>query len=168
MLSLLQSGSRNGAYPVYTGFWIDWSRGKVLGSTLTLTREDANLFIAFVAFFLTVVTTQLWSIACFAFHSSFSTQNPRDMLHHQRQAILRNNGAPAGTALTLIRLAWAWHRGEGVARRVVPLLVCTLILAIGFAAAAGFSSRIALGNTVLLRAHNCSHTYVRSSAPYVK
>ncbi|KAI0521637.1 hypothetical protein F5B22DRAFT_545558 [Xylaria bambusicola] len=155
MVNLPQSGSTYGAYPVYTGFWTDWSRGKVLGSTLTLTREDANLLIAFVAFFLTVVTAQLWSIACFASHSFLSTQDPRDMLHHQRQAILRNNGAPAGTALTLIRLAWAWRRGSGVVRRVVPLFACTIVLAIGFAAAAGFSSRIALGNTVLLSPRNC-------------
>ncbi|KAJ3576404.1 hypothetical protein NPX13_g3710 [Xylaria arbuscula] len=152
MLSLLQSGSRDGSYPVYTGFWIDWSRGKVIGSTLTLMRDDANLFIAFVAFFLTVVTAKLWSIACFAFHSFFSTQDPRDMLHHQRQALLRNNGAPAGMALTLLlRLAWVWRQNGGGIRRVVPLSACTVLLAIGFAAAAGFSSRIALGDTVLLR-----------------
>ncbi|KAI1359235.1 hypothetical protein F5Y08DRAFT_349862 [Xylaria arbuscula] len=156
MLSLLQSGSRDGSYPVYTGFWIDWSRGKVIGSTLTLTRDDANLFIAFVAFFLTVVTTQLWSVACFAFHSFFSAQDPRDMLHHQRQALLRNNGARAGMALTLVRLAWVWRQNGGGIRRVVPLLACTVLLAIGFAAAAGFSSRIALGDTVLLRGGNCA------------
>ncbi|GAP83325.1 hypothetical protein SAMD00023353_0203250 [Rosellinia necatrix] len=155
MVNLPQSGSMGETYPVYTGFWTDWSRGKVLGSTLTLTRNDANLLIAFVAFFLTVVTAQLWSIACFACHAFFSTKNPRDMLHHQRQAILRNNGAPAGTAITLIQLAWAWRHTPGVARRVTPLLACTVLLAIGFAAAAGFSSRVALGNTVLLRPRNC-------------
>jgi hypothetical protein len=155
MLNHVETGSTDGGYPVYTGFWTDWSRGKVLGSTLTLTRTDANLFIAFVAFFLTVVTTQLWSIACFASHSFFSTQDPRDMLHHQRQAILRNNGAPAGTAITLIRLAWTWRRSSGVFRRVIPLLACTVLLAISFATAAGFSSRIAVNNTVLLKPSNC-------------
>ncbi|KAJ8124562.1 hypothetical protein O1611_g9078 [Lasiodiplodia mahajangana] len=155
MLDQAVTGSTDDAYPVYTGFWTDWSRGKVLGSTLTLTRGDANLFIAFVAFFLTVVTAQLWSIACFASHSFFSTQDPRDMLHHQRQAILRNNGAPASTAVTLIRLAWAWRRSSSVVRRVIPLLACTVLLAVGFATAAGFSSRIAVGNTVLLKPRNC-------------
>ncbi|KAJ2986767.1 hypothetical protein NUW58_g4872 [Xylaria curta] len=125
----------------------------VLGETW---RTDANLLIAFVAFFLTVVTAQLWSIACFASHAFFSTQSPRDMLHYQRQAILRNNGAPAGTAITLIRLAWAWRRSSGVVGRVTPLLACTVLLAIGFAAAAGFSSRIAQSTVVLLRPRNCS------------
>ncbi|KAI0551693.1 hypothetical protein F4679DRAFT_593131 [Xylaria curta] len=156
MVTLPQSGSTDEvSYPVYTGFWTDWSRGKVLGLTLTLTRGDANLLIAFVAFFLTVVTAQLWSIACFASHAFFSTQSPRDMLHHQRQAIIRNNGTPAGTAITLIRLALAWRCSPGVVRRVAPLLTCTVLLAIGFAAAAGFSSRIALDNTVLLRPRSC-------------
>jgi len=37
---------------VYTGVWTNWSRGKVNGSTITLTRNDANLLIAFLAFFI--------------------------------------------------------------------------------------------------------------------
>ncbi len=44
------------AFPqrVYTGVWTNWSRGKMMGSTLTLTRTDANVFIAFLAFFVTL------------------------------------------------------------------------------------------------------------------
>jgi hypothetical protein len=38
-------------YVVYLGKWTNWSRGPVFGATLTLSREDANLLIAFVAFF---------------------------------------------------------------------------------------------------------------------
>lgn len=34
-------------YPVHLGIWTNWSRGGVMGSTLTLTQPDANLLIAF-------------------------------------------------------------------------------------------------------------------------
>jgi hypothetical protein len=44
------------SYPVYLGTWINWSRGPVFGATLTLTRNDANLLIAFVAFFVAAGT----------------------------------------------------------------------------------------------------------------
>ncbi|KAK0614802.1 hypothetical protein DIS24_g11914 [Lasiodiplodia hormozganensis] len=42
-------------FDVYCGVWTNWSRGKVLGATLTLSREDGNLLIAFLAFFVTAV-----------------------------------------------------------------------------------------------------------------
>lgn len=144
-------------YPVYTGFWTNWSDGKVMGATLTLTRTDANLIIAFVAFFLTIITTRLWAIISFAFHALFSTPDPRDTLHHQRQVLLRNNGGPTGAAWALVRLAWRWRKGPRTMRRILPLLASTLLLAIGFTAAAGFSSRVSQGSEVLLVPQNCAY-----------
>ncbi|KAK3385247.1 hypothetical protein B0H63DRAFT_543504 [Podospora didyma] len=143
-------------YLVYTGFWTNWSHGKTLGATLTLSRSDANLLIAFVAFFLTIVTTHLWAIICFAFHCFFSTRSPRDTVHHQRQAVLRNNSGPIGTAWALLQLGWAWRWSKKTKSRVAPLLACSLLLAICFAAAAGFSSKISQGSEVLLSPGPCS------------
>jgi hypothetical protein len=37
--------------PVYLGVWTNWSRGQVMGSTLTLDRRNGSLLIAFLAFF---------------------------------------------------------------------------------------------------------------------
>ncbi|KAK3683339.1 hypothetical protein B0T22DRAFT_245517 [Podospora appendiculata] len=142
-------------YAVYTGIWTDWSYGKALGATLTLGRSDANLLIAFVAFFLTVVTSRLWAIACFVFHSCLSSRGPRDTVHHQRQAVLRNNSGPVSTAWTLVQLGWAWRKSEKTTRKVVPLLACSVLLAVGFTVAAGFSSRIGRNSEVLLASGNC-------------
>lgn len=142
-------------YPVYTGFWTNWSDGKVMGATLTLNRSDSNLLIAFVAFFLTIITTRLWAIISFIFHSSLSTSDPRGTLHHQRQILLRNNSGPAGTAWTLVQLAWQWRKHPRTIRRVLPLLVSTLLVSAGFAVAAGFSSRVARGSEVLLVPRGC-------------
>jgi hypothetical protein len=43
--------ARTAQYQVHTGFWTNWSRGTVYGPTLTLSRSDADIFIAFIAFF---------------------------------------------------------------------------------------------------------------------
>ena len=46
-------------YEVYLGAWTDWSRGRVLGATLTLSRGDGTLLIAFLAFYVAIVGTRL-------------------------------------------------------------------------------------------------------------
>ncbi|OTA99476.1 hypothetical protein M426DRAFT_255537 [Hypoxylon sp. CI-4A] len=141
-------------YPVYIGFWTNWSQGKVLGSSLTLTRSDGNLLISFIAFFLTIIVSHLWSIICFFLHLSLSSREPRGPLHHQRQAILRNNPGPSGTAWTLIQVAWIWRR-RGVIRKIIPLLLATSLVASGLAIATAFSARIATGSEVLISGSNC-------------
>lgn len=80
-------------FKVHLGVWTDWSRGRVLGSTLTLTRTQANLLIAFTASFVVFVGSRFWRIACLVLHQSYSSAQPRDALHHQRQAVLRNSGS---------------------------------------------------------------------------
>ncbi|ETS84639.1 hypothetical protein PFICI_02664 [Pestalotiopsis fici W106-1] len=146
-------------YSVYTGFWTNWTDGKVMGATLTLNRSNANLLIAFLAFFLTIVTTRLWAIISFIIHINLSSPDPRDALHHQRQALLRNNGGPMGASLSLIKLAWMWRKSTGTYRRVLPLLLGALLLALGFAVAAGFSSRVSRGSEVLLLPKSCALYY---------
>ncbi|KAI1759146.1 hypothetical protein GGR53DRAFT_527966 [Hypoxylon sp. FL1150] len=141
-------------YPVYTGVWTNWSSGRVLGATLTLTQENANLLIAFIALFAALVTGHLWRIVCFSIHGFLSTPKVQDALHHQRQVLLRNNAGAASSALTLIEIWWAWRKRVS-AWRVLPLFVCTLLLTVLFAFASGYSSRIAIGNEVLILGANC-------------
>ncbi|KAK4185483.1 hypothetical protein QBC35DRAFT_516876 [Podospora australis] len=154
----------NDTYQVHKGFWTNWSYGKELGSTLTLTRSDANLLIAFVAFFLTVITTHLWAILCFALHACFSTPDPRDTVHHQRQAVLRNNPGPVGTAWILVQMMWAWRKTNKTQPRLLSLLFCSVLLAAGFVVAAGFSSRVIRDSEVLLEPHHCKWTTIASES----
>ena len=49
------NSSNTDQYPVYLGVWTNWSRGKVYGLTLTLRRQEANLLVAFTAFFIAFV-----------------------------------------------------------------------------------------------------------------
>ncbi|KAK8137944.1 hypothetical protein PG984_001324 [Apiospora sp. TS-2023a] len=148
--------SSSAPYPVYVGFWTNWSQGSMFGATLTLTQSNANLLIAFVAFLVTVSTANLWGIICFAAHHLYSTNNPRDTIHHQRQAILRNNAGPFGSFNMLVQLAWAWRKSKKRSlRRLVPLLVCIVVLMSGFTTASIFAARIATGTEALISSPSC-------------
>lgn len=38
-------------YEIKLGFWTNWSDGKILGATMTLTRQNGGYLIAFLAIF---------------------------------------------------------------------------------------------------------------------
>ncbi|KAH8883740.1 hypothetical protein GQ53DRAFT_663302 [Thozetella sp. PMI_491] len=143
---------------VQLGVWTNWSRGRVLGVTLTIERDTGNLLIAFTAFFVGVVAARFWRIACFVLHRSYSTNTARDAFHHQRQAILRNSANAEGAAWEIAQLSWAWHR---TARHALLRASLTFLLAVvcvcSFALASGYSSRVStgIGSQVLIDGSSC-------------
>ncbi|TDZ37460.1 hypothetical protein C8035_v007889 [Colletotrichum spinosum] len=144
-------------YLVHTGSWTDWSHYPVLGWMLTLRQDDGNLLVAFIAFFVTVVCTQIWRIACFALYLVFSHPDlESDALYHQRQALLRNTAEPTGGLVRLSNLLWSWRKtARRPYYRVLPLLFFTIALICAFALASGYSAKVALCNDVLLDGSNC-------------
>ncbi|KAI0194455.1 hypothetical protein EV127DRAFT_509375 [Xylaria flabelliformis] len=142
---------------VHIGFWTNWSKGEILGSTLTLSRSDANLLIAFLAFWVTIVTSHIWKLTCFILHAFFSsTSEPQDGFYHQRQLLLRNSSGPGPSVWTLLQIIWAWRKLTWKPySKGVPLLVIAIFLAIGFAAVSGLSSRVVTGNEVLISNSSC-------------
>ncbi|KAK0613547.1 hypothetical protein B0T14DRAFT_499015 [Immersiella caudata] len=152
--------SNSGApYDVHVGAWTDWSRGKVLGATLTLTRQDSGLLIAFLAFFVALVGTRFWRVVCLLLHWYFSKDSPADGVHHQRQAFLRNSPNPESALWTLARMGIYWRQNATrVWPRVVSLLALALACLVGFILAVGYSSRIAtfVTSEVLLSGANCA------------
>jgi hypothetical protein len=149
-------------YDVYLGVWTNWSRGRVFGSTLTLERQNGDLLIAFVAFFVAFVGTRTWRIACTALHYMCSSQGPQDAVHHQRQAILRNSPNPESGLVSFLELLVAWRETSRATykrtiQRTVPPLLLAVTCLVGFLVASGFSSRVstATGTEVLLTGRNC-------------
>ncbi|KAI0540025.1 hypothetical protein GGR58DRAFT_512040 [Xylaria digitata] len=150
------SSSEVDHYPVYLGIWTNWSRGHVLGVTLTLRRQEANLLIAFTAFFIAFISTRFWRILCFAFHRQYATTTTQKVVYHQRQAILRNSTTPEGGIQQLMRLVWAnRHRSDRFAPLLLIIVAAVCISA--FAVAGGLSSQIstAVGTEVLIDSLNC-------------
>lgn len=141
-------------YEIVTGFWTNWSRGLVFGQTLTLTRRDGDLLIAFIALFVTIVGTSFWRIVCFGLHTTFSTDSTRDGVYHQRQAILRNSANGASGLCRFASAMWAWrNRDSKPFRRIGPLIVFTTLFIFAFGVASGFSSKVStgVGNEVLIQ-----------------
>lgn len=143
---------------VRLGVWTNWSRGQILGATLTVKRQDADLIIAFTAFFIAFVGSRFWRIACLTFHRFYSSSEPRGAFHHQRQAILRNTSSAESGVWTLGKLSWAWRHERRTFLRIAPTLVFAILCASAFIVAGGFSARISTANSneVLLDGSNCS------------
>lgn len=149
-------------YNVYTGVWTNWSRGSTFGLTLTLTQADANLLTAFAAFFVTMVGTRLWKVACLIWHFNYTSSSPQGALHHQRQAILRNASDALDGLIDITRLALAWRSVKGLTglwARILPVLTFSLFWVAAWTAAAGFSSQLstAIGSEALISSPNCGY-----------
>ncbi|KAK6211789.1 hypothetical protein LQW54_005648 [Pestalotiopsis sp. IQ-011] len=56
-MSFISGSNSNSSsqYPAHIGTWTNWSRGPIMGATLTLKRQDADLLIALTAFFVAFV-----------------------------------------------------------------------------------------------------------------
>ncbi|KAI0439426.1 hypothetical protein F4803DRAFT_564555 [Xylaria telfairii] len=143
-------------YPVHLGLWTNWSRGRIFGPTLTLKRKDADLFIAFTAFFIAIVSTRVWRIVCFAFHRRYATPTQQDVVYHQHQVILRNSSSAENGIQLLIRLLWDNRNKKGSMRLATTVMVAAVCI-VAFAAAGGFSSQISTtaGIEVLIKSANC-------------
>lgn len=145
-------------YPVYMGIWTNWSRGRIMGATLTLAQPEANLLIAFTAFFIALVAARFWIILCFALHRFYSTSDAQDAVYNQRQVILRNASSPEYGLWLLLQLLWENRRSKKPFRPIFAVFLAVFCI-VGFTIAGGFSSRIstAIGNEVLLKSVNCGY-----------
>ncbi|KAI1363845.1 hypothetical protein F5Y08DRAFT_354131 [Xylaria arbuscula] len=156
--SFFPSPGRSVGYGVQLGIWTNWSRGPVLGVTLTLNRQYGSLLIAFTAFFITIVATRFWRIACSVVHRRLSVAEPRDALHLQRQAIFRNSTSSESALWSLLQMSWTWHRLDyRYLARTLPSISFAAICLLAFTFASGFSSSIstAIGDEVLLDGTHC-------------
>ncbi|KAF2660683.1 hypothetical protein K491DRAFT_774588 [Lophiostoma macrostomum CBS 122681] len=147
------------SYSVYLGFWTNWSHGKINGVTWTLTRQDGGLLIAFLAIFLGAAGRSFWRISCFFIHRLLSTSAAEDALYHQRQAILRNSDTAFDGFWRLLETSYGWRKRDARPfRRLLPLCAYAFVIALCFAVAGIFSSRVTTDTVseVLLTGKNCA------------
>ena len=145
---------------VYTGPWINWSHGLILGSTITLSTRDASLLTAFLAMFVTATGAAWWRITSYFMHQTRASQEYQDGIHHQHQAILRNTGGPGGAAWQLIQTIWYWRKNASKPMlRTLPILTLAFLNISLFGLAGLFSSEVtkAAGNETLIRSPNCGY-----------
>ncbi|KAK4697740.1 hypothetical protein P7C71_g386, partial [Lecanoromycetidae sp. Uapishka_2] len=143
---------------IYTGPWINWSHGVVIGSTITLSARDGGLLTAFLALFVSVAGAACWKITSYILHQQRARKAFQDGLHHQQQIILRNTSNPPTAAYELLQLSWAWRkRADKPLRRTLPLAFLAILNFSIFGVAGIFSSEVtkAAGNETLVKSSNC-------------
>ena len=160
--------SQTAGSSVYTGPWINWSHGAVLGSTITLSARDGSLLTALLAMFVTVTGAAWWRITSYVLHQANATLEHQDGVHHQHQAILRNTSSPGGAAWQLFQTMWYWRKNAvRPILRTLPVLALALINLAVFGVAGVFSSEVtkAAGNETLVRSPNCGYLNVTAQDP---
>ena len=143
---------------IHTGLWVNWSHGRIFGSTMTLSERNGGLLTAFLATFVTVAGAACWRILSYTLHQSRARQEFRDGLHHQQQASFRNTGTAGAAAWQFAQLCWYWRKQglRPLARNLLFLLLALINMVI-FALASIFSSEVtkAAGNEALIRSTQC-------------
>ena len=145
---------------VYTGFWINWSRGRVLGSTITLSQRYGGLLTAFLGIFVTVAGAACWLIQSFFIHQYRAKNRPHSAMHHQQQVVLRNSNTAGSAAWQITQIAWRWRKTTRQSKlqslSIVLLAVSNMVL---FGIAGVFSAEVteAVGTETLIQSPNCGY-----------
>lgn len=153
---------------VYTGFWINWSKGPISGATITTNGQHGFYLVSFLTLFVRMAGGHLWSIICFTIHQIKSSFEPQDGLHHQHQLLLRNSQSHTSTVWDLMKVAWYWRkRAKHSFGRTLPLIGLAMFHLVLFTAAAFFSSQIASTSDEVLMAENkyCGYLSLPSTPP---
>lgn len=164
---MTDTGTIADQYQVYVGLWTNWSRGPIMGTTLTLKQADTNILIAFIAIFTAFVSGCFWKIVRFALHRSYSTSGPQSATYHQCQAILRNCSTAEESFILLSQVLWTNRLQRRLQRRfrLIFAAIIAIICFVAFTVGGIFSSFIStsVGNEVLIKSVNCGYVYFPST-----
>jgi len=94
--------------PVHTGVWLDWSKGPILGWSITVTDANGRYIISATSAFIGIVASSAWTIVSYIIHQIRASKDRGGVLFHQHQVSIRNSGSPLGTALELFQLSSTW------------------------------------------------------------
>lgn len=143
---------------IHEGIWTDWSKGPILGSTLTVSPYHATILSPAIAIFVSIAGSQLWRLFQFGLHQARANTKPSHFLYHQQQVVLRNTGTDLNALWRFLRLGIAWRHQKHVAvvRTSVPLVVWTFIHFVTVVVASVLSSWVlSAGNRALSRSPYC-------------
>lgn len=137
---------------VYTGFWTNWSEGRIAGATLTVSSRDGAYLVAFLALFVNLAGARSWRILTyFIFRAKAATAATDDTTW--KQLLILRNVASDFDAM--------WELGKVCAdakwRKSPVLLVLTAALhAFGLAVAGIFASTVInTRSDILLKPGQC-------------
>lgn len=145
---------------VFTGFWVDWTNGLVLGSTITASSTTGTTVVALLAVLIQIAGSHLLDLSNLLLHRILFRSQPHDGLHHQRQVLLRNNRGPGSSLVDSMKLYCAW-RGitrQPFSRIILPMVVAAFVGS-GMLFAGIMSNWVVSSSTndVLVRSEYCGY-----------
>lgn len=149
---------------IYEGIWINWRRGPLLGSTLTVNPYRASILSPALAIVISIAGSQLWRLFQFALHQIRATSSDRSLIYHQQQVILRNTATDLNTLWRLIRTGFAWrHQKDAkIMKTLLPLLFWTVIHLVLIILLGIFSSWLLEANDEVLSTSPWCGTYYQT------
>lgn len=145
---------------IYQGVWVNWSKGRFLGSTLTLTSTNSTLLTNILALFVTMAGGQFWTILRFTLHqlrASHKSDCQTNVLYHKEQLVLRNTTSALTTAQLLLTLRWDLRRSASKSStHSMSVIMLAALSAVLFFMAGAFSNTLTnAGPQVLSRSPFC-------------
>ena len=95
---------------IYTGRWVDWDYGRVIGDSLTMRGNHATYLISFIATFDVFLGTAAWYFVAFVLHQAMTIRKPKHAAAHQVQVALRNSSTSIAFVRNAIMIGWAWRK----------------------------------------------------------
>ncbi len=142
---------------VYRGFWINHKYRVFLGLTLTTSRSQAVVLIAFFPLFIAFAGSELWRIISYIVHQTREPLHPRHDIHQQQQVLLRNTESTSRAAWDHLELALACRgRVKWALMRSLFIVCLATVYAVALVAGGLLSSNLATQSTeVLVSSPNC-------------
>ncbi|KAI0120839.1 hypothetical protein F4776DRAFT_665466 [Hypoxylon sp. NC0597] len=143
------------------GFWADWSKDhSILNSKITLSSESATYLTAFLAMFVSLAASYLWTLIAYAIHHIRQrlTKGKCRPILRQQQVVFKGGLSANSTALRLIKLLWANRSRPYSFRNSWHLILLSLSCGVASISAGLYSSRIIDTSPqleVLLDSPNC-------------
>lgn len=143
---------------VKRGYWVDWSKGPIMGQTFTVDAQTGTLVVAILTILASIATAQLWNLVTFTIHQVRADGKPAEGMVWQQQVLLRTMPTPTAFLADSIKISWAWRRTVSHSMlRGLPVLALAFVFAIG-SIAGGISTAYAVDNSnieVLVDSPHC-------------
>jgi hypothetical protein len=155
---------------VHKGFWVDHSTSPILGATVTLSIEWANLLVSTLTVAVTISAAAFWKIMSFLMYEWMIDHDRTDLVGLQHQVLLRNSDAPLSTLweLILVLSAWKSTKVRRIRLRTLRLALPALVIWVSFTIASIFVSTVASKTyseiRVLVQSKNCGVVFSDSSS----
>ena len=158
---------------IFKGVWINWSKGSVLGRSVTIDNNSGQYLISATATFVQLVGGFIWLLIAYFLHQYLVASHPSDAFLSQRQVLLRNSQEPLSTVQELLGLFSTWSlrtclcfkakltppSAQALKRCSVPLILVALFVWTGFVVLGVVSAQVAppssSSSNVVITSQNC-------------